>query len=135
MLRVDGDIVIQHPKVTLGWAINGLREAVAGLADGPVEQRVRSQLHQLILAVERDAQASGVQEPLAPAATGSGGELPGDGPQWTTPAASLNSSPRMPRAVRAAAIIARARQARRLMKHGTRTNWWRRGDSHPRPKM
>jgi hypothetical protein len=72
--------MIQHPKVTLGWAINGLREAVAGLADGPAEQRVRSQLHQLILAVERDAHTSRVQDLLASADTGRDGQLPDDEP-------------------------------------------------------
>ncbi|HEY7177498.1 MAG TPA: hypothetical protein VH442_21485 [Micromonosporaceae bacterium] len=45
----------QHPKVTIDWALEGLETAIRGLADGPAERRVRSQFHQLLLAVERDA--------------------------------------------------------------------------------
>jgi len=51
----------QHPKVTLGWAMNGLEEAIRGLSDGPAERRVRDQFHQLVLAIERDVNTSAIQ--------------------------------------------------------------------------
>lgn len=44
----------QHPKVTLRWAVEGLERAVAKLPDGAAERRVRAQLHQLLLALERE---------------------------------------------------------------------------------
>jgi hypothetical protein len=44
----------QHPKATIDWALEGLETAIRALADGPAERRVRSQFHQLLLAVERD---------------------------------------------------------------------------------
>ena len=40
--------------MTIDWALEGLETAIRGLADGPAERRVRSQFHQLLLAVERD---------------------------------------------------------------------------------
>ena len=44
----------QHPRVTVGWALNGLEAAIDKLHDGKEERRVRDQFHQLILALERD---------------------------------------------------------------------------------
>ena len=51
----------QHPKVTVGWAMNGLEDAIRSLGSGPAERRVRDQFHQLLLAIERDAYSSDVQ--------------------------------------------------------------------------
>ena len=45
----------QHPKLTLNWALRSLERALADLDDGPAENRVRRQFHQLLLAIERDA--------------------------------------------------------------------------------
>ena len=45
----------QDPKVTLDWALRGLERALQNLGDGWAERRVRRQFHQLLLAVERDA--------------------------------------------------------------------------------
>ena len=53
---------MQHPKVSLGWAISGLEQAVSRLGDGLAERRVRNQFHQLVLAIERDARTSDVQQ-------------------------------------------------------------------------
>jgi hypothetical protein len=44
----------QHPKLTVGWALDGLENAIGRLPDGPAERRVRDQFHQLLLALERD---------------------------------------------------------------------------------
>jgi hypothetical protein len=44
----------QHPKVTVGWAINGLESAICRLEEGTAERRVRDQFHQLLGALERD---------------------------------------------------------------------------------
>lgn len=46
----------QDPKVTLQWALRSLERALQNLSDGWAERRVRRQFHQLLLAVERDAQ-------------------------------------------------------------------------------
>ena len=46
----------QDPKVTLRWALRSLERALQNLDDGWAERRVRRQFHQLVLAVERDAQ-------------------------------------------------------------------------------
>jgi hypothetical protein len=46
----------QDPKVTLQWALRSLERALQNLNDGWAERRVRRQFHQLLLAVERDAQ-------------------------------------------------------------------------------
>ena len=46
----------QDPKVTLRWALRSLERALQNLDDGWAERRVRRQFHQLLLAVERDAQ-------------------------------------------------------------------------------
>jgi hypothetical protein len=43
----------QPPNVTLTWALRCLEQAVSNLDDGPAERRVRRQLHQVLLAVER----------------------------------------------------------------------------------
>jgi hypothetical protein len=45
----------QDPKVTLQWALRSLERALQNLNDGWAERRVRRQFHQLLLAVERDA--------------------------------------------------------------------------------
>jgi hypothetical protein len=45
----------QDPKVTLDWALRGLERALQNLGDGWAERRVRRQFHQLLLAVEREA--------------------------------------------------------------------------------
>jgi hypothetical protein len=45
----------QHPKLTLEWALRCLERALSDLDDGPAENRVRRQFHQLLLAIERDA--------------------------------------------------------------------------------
>ena len=46
----------QHPKVTLQWALRSLERALQNLDDGWAERRVRRQFHQLLLAIEREAQ-------------------------------------------------------------------------------
>ena len=46
----------QDPKVTLRWALSSLERALQNLNDGWAERRVRRQFHQLLLAIERDAQ-------------------------------------------------------------------------------
>ena len=46
----------QDPKVTLQWALRSLERALHNLNDGWAERRVRRQFHQLLLAIERDAQ-------------------------------------------------------------------------------
>ena len=46
----------QDPKITLHWALRSLERALQNLNDGWAERRVRRQFHQLLLAVERDAQ-------------------------------------------------------------------------------
>jgi hypothetical protein len=43
--------------VTVSWTINCLETAIRGLGDGPAEQRVRRQFHQLIVALEHDIQS------------------------------------------------------------------------------
>jgi len=45
---------MQHPKVTVGWAVVSLERALDNLGDSPAEGRVRRQFHQLVLALERD---------------------------------------------------------------------------------
>ena len=52
-IREDMD---QDPKVTLQWALHSLERALRNLNDGWAERRVRRQFHQLLLAIERDAQ-------------------------------------------------------------------------------
>jgi hypothetical protein len=44
----------QNPKVTVEWALQGLEGAIKNLQDGRAERRVRSQFHQLLLALERE---------------------------------------------------------------------------------
>ena len=51
----------QDPKVTLQWALRSLERALQNLNDGWAERRVRRQFHQLLLAIERDAQHLDVQ--------------------------------------------------------------------------
>lgn len=46
----------QDTKVTLQWALRSLERALQNLDDGWAERRVRRQFHQLLLAIERDAQ-------------------------------------------------------------------------------
>jgi hypothetical protein len=46
----------QDPKVTLHWALRSLERALQNLNDGWAERRVRRQFHQLLLAIEREAQ-------------------------------------------------------------------------------
>jgi hypothetical protein len=50
----DKKIVPQHPRVTVRWALDCLEQAVVSLPEGPAERRVRAQLHQLLLALERE---------------------------------------------------------------------------------
>ena len=58
----------QDPKITLHWALRSLERALQNLNDGWAERRVRRQFHQLLLAVERDAQhIEDVQTDLLPA--------------------------------------------------------------------
>jgi hypothetical protein len=45
---------MQHPRVTVGWAVSSLERALGDLGDSPEEARVRRQFHQLLLALERD---------------------------------------------------------------------------------
>ena len=54
--------MVQHPKLTLDWAIHSLEVALRGLDDGPAERRVRRQFHQLLLAIERDADAASAED-------------------------------------------------------------------------
>jgi hypothetical protein len=54
-------VTTQHPKVTVGWAVRGLEQAIRDLSNGAKERRVRAQLHQLLLALERDAHSSEIQ--------------------------------------------------------------------------
>jgi hypothetical protein len=55
-----GDTEVEHmdqdPKVTLQWALRSLERALQNLNDGWAERRVRRQFHQVLLAVERNAQ-------------------------------------------------------------------------------
>lgn len=44
----------QHPKATVDWALQGLEAAIRELGDGALARRVRSQFHQLLLAVEHE---------------------------------------------------------------------------------
>ena len=53
----------QDPKVTLQWALRSLERALQNLNDGWAERRVRRQFHQLLLAIERDAQPLGTVTP------------------------------------------------------------------------
>jgi hypothetical protein len=48
----------QHPRLTLFWALRCLERALSDLDNGPAEQRVRRQFHQLLLAIEREAGGS-----------------------------------------------------------------------------
>jgi hypothetical protein len=48
------DSRLQPRRATVMWAVTGLEHAVAKLGDSRAEQRVRSQFHQLLLALERD---------------------------------------------------------------------------------
>jgi hypothetical protein len=50
----------QHPKATVDWALQGLEAAIHELGDGAVARRVRSQFHQLLLAVEHYAYTVGI---------------------------------------------------------------------------
>jgi hypothetical protein len=52
----------QDPKVTLQWALHSFERALQNLNDGWAERRVRRQFHQLLLAIERDAQHPVVRE-------------------------------------------------------------------------
>ena len=45
---------MQHPKITVSWAIASLERARDNLGDGHAETRVLKQFHQLLLALERD---------------------------------------------------------------------------------
>jgi len=51
----------QHPKATVDWALQGLETAIRDLGDGAIASRVRSQFHQLLLAIEHEAFAIGIQ--------------------------------------------------------------------------
>ena len=51
----------QHPKATVDWALQGLETAIRDLGDGALASRVRSQFHQLLLAIEHEAFAVGIQ--------------------------------------------------------------------------
>lgn len=46
--------MLQHPKVTVAWAVASLERALTNLGDSPAEERTRRQFHQLLLALERD---------------------------------------------------------------------------------
>jgi len=48
------EAMAQHPKLTVGWALDSLETAIGKLPDGPSETRVRAQFHQLLLALERN---------------------------------------------------------------------------------
>ena len=54
---------MQHPQVTLEWALRSLETAIGNLGDGPTERRVRRQFHQVLLAVERHALHLEAQKP------------------------------------------------------------------------
>jgi hypothetical protein len=54
----------QHHRLTLAWAIRGVELALRNLEDGPAERRVRSQFHQLVLAIERHSVLVGEQPPV-----------------------------------------------------------------------
>jgi hypothetical protein len=43
----------QHPRLTVAWALHSLELALQKLGEGASERRVRSQFHQLVLAIER----------------------------------------------------------------------------------
>ena len=58
----DSKDMDQDPKVTLQWALRSLERALQNLNDGWAERRVRRQFHQLLLAVDRDAQQIGAVE-------------------------------------------------------------------------
>jgi hypothetical protein len=58
----------QHPKATVDWALQGLEAAIRELGDGALARRVRSQFHQLLLAVEHEAFTVGI-----PPTDGNGG--------------------------------------------------------------
>jgi len=53
--------VPQDPKLTVGWALACMENAIRRLPDGSAERRVRVQFHQLLLALERDRMSSGVE--------------------------------------------------------------------------
>lgn len=55
----------QHPKVTIGWTVLCLEAAIAELGEGQAERRVRSQFHQLMLALEHAGYNSDAQRVLA----------------------------------------------------------------------
>ena len=46
---------MQDSSVTVQWALSGLERAIQALPQGSEERRVRSQFHQLLLAIERDS--------------------------------------------------------------------------------
>jgi len=48
---------MQDSSVTVQWALSGLERAIQALPHGSEERRVRSQFHQLLLAIERDSAA------------------------------------------------------------------------------
>ena len=54
--RGDREHMDQDTKVTLQWALRSLERALQNLDDGWAERRVRRQFHQLLLAIERDAE-------------------------------------------------------------------------------
>ena len=45
---------VQHPKITVAWAVASLERAMKGLGNSPAEERTRRQFHQLLLALEHD---------------------------------------------------------------------------------
>lgn len=47
-------MALQHPKITVAWAVASLERALADLGDSPAEERTRRQFHQLLLALEHD---------------------------------------------------------------------------------
>lgn len=55
----------QDPKLTVGWALAGLEHAIRKLPEGAAERRVRAQFHQLLLAFERDRQATNADALIA----------------------------------------------------------------------
>jgi len=52
----------KHPKATVDWALQGLEAAIRELGDGALARRVRSQFHQLLLAVERETFGVGFRQ-------------------------------------------------------------------------
>ena len=52
----------QHPKATVDWALQGLEAAIRELGDGALARRVRSQFHQLLLAVEHETFGVGFRQ-------------------------------------------------------------------------